>query len=91
LPPGGGVTRLVIMIAEEIRRLLQSRPFKPFRLHLSDQSEHGVPHNDWAMINPAGTMMVVMDEAGYFDWLCTAHITRISNVGGPQGHESLAP
>jgi len=74
------------MISEEIRRLLRASPFKPFRLHLTDQAEHAVPQADWAMLNPAGTMMVVMDEAGYFDWVSTAHITRITHIGEPQGH-----
>ncbi len=74
------------MISEELRRLLQARPFKPFRLHVADQAVHKVPHADWALINPAGTMMVVMDEAGYFDWISTAHITRITHIGEPQGN-----
>lgn len=76
------------MIAEEIRRLLHSRPFKTFRLHIADQAVHTVPHTDYALLNPAGTMMVVMDEAGYFDWISTAHITRITHVGEPQGQEA---
>ena len=76
------------MIAEEIRRLLRAKPFKPFRLHVTDQAVHTVPHGDWAMLNPAGSMMVVMDDAGFFDWISTAHITRITHVGEPQGHES---
>ena len=73
------------MISEELRRLLQAKPFKPFRLHIADQAVHPVPHSDWAMLNPARTMMVVMDDAGYFDWISTAHITRITHVGDPQG------
>jgi hypothetical protein len=76
------------MIAEEIRCLLHARPFKAFRLHISDQATHNVPHIDYALLNPAGTMMVVMDEAGYFDWISTAHITRITHVGEPQGKEA---
>lgn len=71
------------MIAEEIRRLPHARPFKPFRLHIADEAEHPVPHGDWALLNPAGTMMVVNDEAGSFDWFATAHIT---HGGEPQGN-----
>ncbi len=29
--------------------------------------------------------MLVIDEAGYFDQISTAHITRITHVGEPQG------
>ena len=76
------------MIAEEIRCLLHARPFKPFRLHIADQAVHPVPHGDWALLNPAGTMIVVMDEAGYFDWISAAHITRITHLGEPQGSEA---
>jgi hypothetical protein len=49
---------------------------------------HTVPHTDYALINPGGSMMAVMDEAGYFDWIATAHITRITHVVEPQGHEA---
>ena len=75
-----------MMIAEELRRLLRVQPFKPFLLHITDQAVHTVPHGDWALLNPAGTMMVVMDEAGYFDWISTQHITRITHIGEAQGH-----
>lgn len=68
--------------------MLDARPFKPFRLHLTDQAVHPVPRADWALLNPAGTMMVVMDPSGYFDWISTAHITRITHVGGPQGQDA---
>ena len=73
------------MPSEEIRLLLKARPFMPFRLHISDQAVHTVIHPDWALLNPAGTMMIVMDDAGYFHWVATTHVTRISQVGEPQG------
>ncbi|MCX6855256.1 MAG: hypothetical protein NTV80_10155 [Verrucomicrobia bacterium] len=72
------------MIAEEIRNLLHCRPFKPFRLHIAEQAVHTVPRTDYALLNPAGTMMVVMDEAGHFDWISTEHIIRITHVGESQ-------
>lgn len=73
------------MVSEEIRILLKARPFIPFRLHISDQAMHEVIHPDWALLNPAGTMMTVMDDAGYFHWVATAHVTRLSHIGEPQG------
>lgn len=65
------------MIADEIRVMLKTSPFIPFQLHVAEASVHDVPHGDWALINPAGTMMVVMDKDGLFHWISVAHITRI--------------
>lgn len=65
------------MIADEIRVMLETSPFIPFQIHVAEASVHGVPHRDWALINPAGSMMVVMDKDGLFHWISVGHITRI--------------
>lgn len=65
------------MIADEIRVMLKAQPFIPFKMYVAESSAHEVPHGDWALINPAGSMMVVMDKDGLFHWISVAHITRI--------------
>lgn len=65
------------MIADEIRVMLKSSPFIPFHIHVAEATVYEVPHGDWALINPAGTIMVVMDKNGLFHWIAIAHITRI--------------
>ena len=65
-------------IASELRSLLSRRPFKPFKVHTSDQAEYSVPQVDWAMVHPRNTVLVVMDDEGLIDWVALSHITRIS-------------
>jgi hypothetical protein len=48
---------------------------------------HTVPHTDYALINPGRSMMVVMDEAGYFDWIATAHNPRPDGCRKLQGSD----
>ena len=68
------------MEAKRLRQLLKARPFKPFVLHVSELASYQVPHPDWAMLNPQGETMVVMDDDGGFMWMDTKHVTRVTNV-----------
>ncbi len=68
------------MEAKRLRQRLKARPFKPFVLHVSELASYQVPHPDWAMLNPQGETMVVMDDDGGFMWVDTKHVTRITNV-----------
>ena len=67
------------MEAKRLRQLLKAQPFKPFVLHVSELASYHVPHPDWAMLNPQGETMVVMDDDGGFMWVDTKHITRVTN------------
>ena len=70
--------------ASRIRKLLAVRPFKPFRIHLSDGSHYEVPHPEFAwvfgrtvFVGIAGTSA---DDA-FAEELSILHITRIEKVG----------
>jgi hypothetical protein len=65
------------MCAEEIRRLLFGRPFNPFEVHVAETKVLRVPHSDYAIINPFGTAMTIMDEHGVFNHVNIAHVTRV--------------
>ena len=65
------------MFSEEIRRLLQDRPFVPFEVHVAEVRVLRVPHTDYALLNPQGTAMTIMDERGVFNHVAVAHVTRV--------------
>ena len=46
-----------MIAARQIRGYLQAKPFKPFRLFLSDGSSHEVPHPEFAWVF-GGTVFV---------------------------------
>jgi hypothetical protein len=39
-----------VITAQRIKRYLQNRPFRPFRIHLSDGTHHEVPHPEFAWV-----------------------------------------
>ena len=71
-----------------VRERLNDRPFRPFRLHLSDGSRHDVPHPEFAWI--AGPRLFIglprrngsRDE--WAEWsvkeLSILHLTRIEDL-----------
>lgn len=65
------------MISDEIRQLLYARPFVPFEVHVAERKVLRVPHADYALINPMGTAMTIMDDHGVFNHVAVAHVTRV--------------
>jgi len=84
---GGGfsLTRKMIT-AQNIRELLNEKPFHPFRLHLSDGTAHEVPHPEWAWL--VGNRVFVAERRGKKadDWsvqqLSILHITQLQELNG---------
>ncbi len=50
------------MTAEKIKQLLNSTPFRPFRIHLPSGNTVLVPARDFAAISPSGRTLVVLGE-----------------------------
>jgi hypothetical protein len=50
------------MTAEKIKELLNSTPFRPFKLNLPSGRAVGVPARDFAAISPSGRTMVILGE-----------------------------
>ncbi|MBI2928067.1 MAG: hypothetical protein HYY24_20525 [Verrucomicrobia bacterium] len=74
---------------ERIRQLLDRRPFRPFRLFLSDGSKHDVPHPEFAWVF-GGRVFVGMASKelstldGLVKELSILHVTRIEEVSPPK-------
>ncbi len=49
---------------EDIRRLLETRPFKPFSIELSSGQIYNVPTAGHAAINPLGDRVIVWFDDG---------------------------
>ena len=47
------------MKAEEIRKLLHERPFRPFIVHVADGGRLLVKHEDYVALAPSGREMLV--------------------------------
>jgi hypothetical protein len=68
-----------------IKELLQRRPFRPFRLFLSDGSKHYVPHPEFAWVF-GGRMFIGSPGKGtpYADGplkeLAILHVTRVEEL-----------
>ncbi len=68
--------------SRRIHSLLAKKPFKPFRIHLSDGSYHDVPHPEFAWVF-AGSVFVGVagsagrEQEGFAEELSILHIIRI--------------
>lgn len=76
------------MRPEDILRLLRSRPFRSFRLHLSDGSQYDVEHPEMALVGRAVVVVAVPGPegpAGPAERLVNCaliHITRTEPLNG---------
>lgn len=52
------------MRAEDVIELLRTRPFNPFRLYLSDGSQHEVRHPDLAIVTSSTVFIGIPGPAG---------------------------
>ncbi len=52
------------MTVEQVRRLYDARPFKPFIIHLADGREIAVRHREYIAISPQGRTFVAYQPDG---------------------------
>jgi hypothetical protein len=76
-----------MITAQQIRELLHARPFKPFRICLSDGSYHDITHHDLAWVT-RNTVEVGMnpDAEGFAEYVARCslrHITRVEDLPEP--------
>ena len=75
-----------MITAQNLRELLNARPFHPFRVRLSDGTTHAVPHPEWAWL--AGNRLFVGAPLGgkTGDWsvkqLSILHMTQLIELNG---------
>jgi hypothetical protein len=76
-----------MITARQIRELLHARPFKPFRICLSDGTHHDITHHDLAWVT-RNTVEVGMnpDAEGFAEYAARCsllHITRVEDLPEP--------
>jgi len=76
-----------MITAQQIRELLHARPFKPFRICLSDGTHHDITHHDLAWVT-RNTVEVGMnpDAEGFAEYVARCsllHITRVEDLPEP--------
>ena len=69
----------------QIREHLSVRPFRPFRLFLSDASSHDVPHPEFAWVFGSSLFVGVSGRSSkhpedYVKEIAILHITRIEKL-----------
>ena len=70
---------------KQLKEYLQAKPFRPFRIFLSDGSHHDVPHPEFAwvfgttiFVGVAGKSTKVAED--YVKQLSLLHVTRIERL-----------
>jgi len=75
------------MSANELRRLLNAVPFRPFTVLLPSDKPFKIPHPDFALVTPNGrTLIVAQEQSDAVDILDVPLITRV-NVEAERGAE----
>jgi len=76
-----------VVMAKQIRELLASKPFKPFRICLSDGTHYDITHHDmaWVMKNTVEVGLNI-DPDGFAEYAARCsilHITRLEDIPQP--------
>jgi len=53
---------VALMSADELRKLLNARPFRPFTVFMPNDKSFRIPHSEFALITPNGRTMVVSES-----------------------------
>ncbi|MGH7953110.1 MAG: hypothetical protein ACREFE_14505 [Limisphaerales bacterium] len=73
-----------MITAQNIRELLNGKPFRPFRLYLSDGTSHEVPHPEWAWLVGNRIFVAAPQRNQTEDWsvkqLSILHVTQAEEV-----------
>ena len=77
------------MTARQIREYLQAKPFKGFRLFLSDGSSHEVPHPEFAWVFGSTVFIGVAGKStktpeDFVKQVAILNITRIERLPAPK-------
>jgi hypothetical protein len=73
-----------MIVAKQIRELLNTQPFRPFRIHLSDGSHHDITNHDMAFVGKntveIGLNLDPDGFAEYFTRCSILHITKLEDL-----------
>jgi len=74
------------MRPEEIRKILGERPFRPFRIHMSDGASYDVRHPELVLVAKRQLIVGVAKPGSEilddFSFVNILHITRIEPIAG---------
>ncbi|MCG8583184.1 MAG: hypothetical protein MI757_00540 [Pirellulales bacterium] len=79
------------MTIEQLRTFHQTRPFRPFTLHLADGRSLHVPHSEFLSHSPSGRTVIVHEEDDSFSVVDRLLVTRLqvhAGNGAGQAQES---
>jgi hypothetical protein len=65
------------MTAEQVRKVREANPFRPFTIHLADGRTFLVPHRDFVSQSPAGRTIIVYGSDESFSILDLYLITEL--------------
>ena len=73
-----------MITAEQLRELMRAKPFKPFRICLSDGSGYDITNHDMAMVGQntveVGVHLNAQGFAAYFARCSILHITKLEDL-----------
>ena len=76
------------MSIDQVRRLYQAVPFRPFVMHLADGREIPVVHRDFIMASPNGRDVIVYQPDNSFNIIDLALVTALAGTSAPERSES---
>jgi hypothetical protein len=65
----------------QIKKLLHTLPFVPFKIRTSDGHEYSVPTSEHALVAPNNTSVSVYDDEGLVTIILGLHIASIESSG----------
>jgi hypothetical protein len=75
------------MTPEELRKLFEATPFRPFRVHMANGKSIDVPHPDFMHLSPTGRRLIVDDVDDSFEIIDVLLVTSLETlpVNGRRG------
>ena len=68
------------MTARKFRDMLTAQPFRPFLVKTTDGDTFRVEHNDFALVNPPDTEVIIYDKDGHFRFVAINHIVTLEPI-----------
>ena len=68
------------MTARKFRDMLTAQPFRAFLVKTTDGDTFRVEHNDFALVNPPDTEVIIYDKDGHFRFVAINHIVTLEPI-----------
>jgi len=72
----GAGSRYILIMREQIEKLLHALPFEPFSIGVAEDVGYSIPTPDHVLLGKK--VLVIEDDSGYVDLVSYQHIRRIS-------------